>query len=190
FVLSSVLTGGAVLRLSGRVFVGWGAEQREDEPEQAPQAREEEDEETVERERTPPLMVLVPAVLMAAAIVIGLIPGAVPGIELAAAHVGDHAAYIAWVLHGGVAHYLPVAPSHVETYDYIYGAVGALGAVLAAATALFAYPLRDRIPSAAMRSLLGAIGGLRRLHSGHIGDYIAWWTTGAAVFGGASLVLL
>jgi hypothetical protein len=31
---------------------------------------------------------------------------------------------------------------------------------------------------------------LRELHSGHIGDYIAWWTAGAALFGGASLVFL
>jgi hypothetical protein len=31
---------------------------------------------------------------------------------------------------------------------------------------------------------------LRELHSGHIGDYIAWWTTGAALLGGASLILL
>jgi hypothetical protein len=31
---------------------------------------------------------------------------------------------------------------------------------------------------------------LRGLHSGHIGDYIAWWTTAAAMLGGASLILL
>src|SRR5947208_3118682 len=50
FVISSLLTGGAVLRVTGRVFLGWGPEQRADEEEQAEQAREEEDEERVERE--------------------------------------------------------------------------------------------------------------------------------------------
>jgi hypothetical protein len=35
-----------------------------------------------------------------------------------------------------------------------------------------------------------AVGGLRELHSGHIGDYIAWWTAGAALLGGSSLILL
>ncbi len=28
------------------------------------------------------------------------------------------------------------------------------------------------------------------LHSGHIGDYIAWWTTGAGLLGGACLLAL
>src|SRR5437763_3075263 len=34
FVISSLLTGGAVLRVTGRVFLGWGPEQRADEEEQ------------------------------------------------------------------------------------------------------------------------------------------------------------
>jgi hypothetical protein len=31
---------------------------------------------------------------------------------------------------------------------------------------------------------------LRRLHSGEIGDYIAWWTAGTAVLGAACLLAL
>jgi multicomponent Na+:H+ antiporter subunit D len=188
FVISSMLTGGAVLRLTGRVFCGWGAERRPDDEAQASQAREG-DEETTGRDRTPPLMVLVPTILILAAIVIGLIPGAVPGIERAAAHFRDHAAYIDWVLHAGV-HFAPVATSHIESYDYLYGAAAIAGAVLIAALALFGHPLRHHVPNVVIRPLLTALGGLRQLHSGHIGDYIAWWTAGAAVFGGASLVLL
>jgi hypothetical protein len=38
--------------------------------------------------------------------------------------------------------------------------------------------------------VLAALNQLRILHSGHIGDYVAWWTAGAALLGGASLVLL
>ncbi len=189
FVIASMLTGGAVLRLTGRVFCGWGAQQREDEAEQAQQAREEEDEETAGSEQTPPLMILVPAALLLAAIVIGLIPGAVPGIEQAAGHFRDHTAYLAWVLHDHVQ-LSPVATSHVQTYDYLYSGGAAVGALALAALTLFAYPLKDRLPRLVTRPVLGAVGGLRELHSGHIGDYIAWWTTGAAVLGGASLVLL
>jgi multicomponent Na+:H+ antiporter subunit D len=189
FVISSILTGGAVLRLSGRVFLGWGATERQD-GEQAEAAREEEDEETASRDYTPRLMVIVPAVLLAAAIVIGLIPGAVPGIERAAAHFRDHAAYIGWVLHGGKAHFAPVSTSHVETFDYLYAGGATLGAIALAAVTLFGYRLKDRLPSLLVTPALGGLRVLRDLHSGHIGDYIAWWTAGAAVFGGASLVLL
>jgi multicomponent Na+:H+ antiporter subunit D len=115
YVISSAATGGAVLRVTGRVFCGWGPAQRSDDR-QGAQAREEEDEESAPKGRTPPLMLAVPAGLLAAAIVIGLIPGAVPGIERAAAHFGDHTAYINWVLHGHLR-FRPSATSHVEAYD-------------------------------------------------------------------------
>jgi multicomponent Na+:H+ antiporter subunit D len=188
FVISSAFTGGAVLRVAGRVFVGWGAAQRGDEA-QAEEAREEEEGGGGAHDRTPPLMVLVPAVLLAAAIVVGLIPGAVPGIEVAAAHFADHPGYAAWVLHGGVR-FPRAATSHVEWFDYLYGAGAAAGAVALAALALFGNALLGRLPSLLVRPAAAAIGALRELHSGHIGDYIAWWTAGAAAFGGASLLLL
>jgi multicomponent Na+:H+ antiporter subunit D len=134
-------------------------------------------------------MLIVPAVLLAGAIVIGVIPGAVPGIERGAAHFADQHSYIEWVLQGHV-HLAPASTSHVETYDYLYGAGAALGAVALAALALFGAPVRRRLPGTVLAPAVVAVGGLRRLHSGHIGDYIAWWTAGAALLGGASLIFL
>jgi multicomponent Na+:H+ antiporter subunit D len=189
FVFSSMLTGGAVLRVGGRVFLGWGAPERHDEP-QLRQAREEEDEEkAASPDRTPPLMLGVPAVLLVGAVVIGLIPGAVPGMEIAAGHFTDHLSYINWVLHHTV-HLASVATSHVEGYDYLYGAGATVGAVTLAALALFGAPLRRVVPDALIGPPLAAVIALRRLHSGHIGDYIAWWAAGAATLGGASLIFL
>jgi multicomponent Na+:H+ antiporter subunit D len=189
FAISSVCTGGAVLRVSGRVFLGWGASERTDVVQARP-AREEEDEETTPRDRTPPLMVVVPAVLLVAAIVIGLIPRVVPGIERAAAHFRDHSQYISWVLRGGRPHFPPASTSHVEAFDYWYGAGATVGAVLLAAVTLFGYPYKERVPELLLRPALGGLRVLRELHSGHIGDYIAWWTAGAALLGGTSLVFL
>jgi multicomponent Na+:H+ antiporter subunit D len=189
FVISSMATGGAVLRVAGRVFLGWGASQRREEP-QVRQAREEEDEETAPRTLTPPLMLLVPGVLLLAAVVIGLIPGAVPGIEVAAAHFRDHLSYIDWVLHGGTPHFPTASTSHVESFDYLYGAGATIGALALAAVALFGAPLRRALPAPLIQAPLGAVIALRRLHTGHIGDYIAWWTAGAAALGGASLIFL
>ncbi len=190
FVISSIATGGAVLRVAGRVFMGWGPAEHPEEG-QAAQAREEgrEPEEETGRDWTPPPMVIVPAVLLAAVAVIGLIPGAVPGIETAAGHFVDHRAYISWVLRG-TAHFAPVSTSHVETYDYLYAAGAVVGAIGLAALALFGAPLRRRVPELLTRPVLAGVGALRALHSGHIGDYIAWWTAGAATLGGASLLLL
>src|SRR5207302_3471162 len=104
FVIVSACTGGAVLRVTGHVFRGWGERPPPDE-DQVGQAREEESEEAQAGQPVPALMVVVPALLLGAAVVIGLIPGAVPGIEVAAAHFRDHGSYIGWVLHGARPHF-------------------------------------------------------------------------------------
>jgi multicomponent Na+:H+ antiporter subunit D len=193
FVISSAVTGGAVLRVTGRVFLGWGGSHPDtsDQP-QASEAREagDEGEEETTRDHTPPLMLIVPAVLLAGVAVIGLIPGVVPGIERASGHFVDHAAYARWVLQGGAPHFAPVSTSQIETFDYLYGAAAVIGALGLAGVSLFGQSLRSRLPTALLESLRAALRGLRELHSGHIGDYIAWWTAGAAAFGGASLILL
>ncbi len=189
FVIASMLTGGAVLRVTGRVFWGWGPARAHDEGGQL-QAGREQDEESGAAGRTPALMVAVPGVLLAAAIVIGLIPGAVPAIERAAAHFGDHSSYVGWVLGGRAAHFPAASTSHVETYDYLYAVAATLGAVAVAGLGLFGGSLRERLPAVVERPVVRGVNALRDLHSGHIGDYIAWWTTGAALLGGASLLLL
>jgi multicomponent Na+:H+ antiporter subunit D len=186
-----MLTGGAVLRVAGRVFLGWGASTHPDDR-QAEEARAEgrgPDEVTAGRDWTPPLMLIVPTTLLLAVLAIGLIPGAVPAIETAASHFHDHSAYLDWVLHGTVK-LAPSSTSHVETFDYLYAIGAVLGAVAVAALALFGNPLRSRTPDSLVRPVQVAVQGLRRLHSGHIGDYIAWWTAGAAAFGAISLLLL
>ena len=114
----------------------------------------------------------------------------VSGIETAASHFHDHTAYTQWVLQDVAPHFSPVSHSHVETFDYLYAAAGTVGAVAIAALTLFAPTLYRRVPAALITPARSALSTLRRLHSGHIGDYIAWWTTGAAMLGGASLILL
>jgi multicomponent Na+:H+ antiporter subunit D len=189
FLISSILTGGAVLRVAGRVFLGLGAARRA-EGREALVAREQEPETLTERDYTPPLMIVVPGVLLLAALVIGLIPGAVPGIEMAAARFSDHTAYATWVLHTGTAHFATASTSHVETFDYLYAVGASGGAVVLAALALIGAPWLERVPPVVWRPFAVGVAGLRHLHSGHIGDYIAWWTAGAALLGGASLILL
>jgi multicomponent Na+:H+ antiporter subunit D len=188
FVISSMLTGGAVLRVAGRVFLGWGPA-KAPEGRQAHAAREEGDEESGSPGRIPLPMLVVPALLLGGAIVIGLVPGAVPGIEIAAGHFTDHASVLKWVLQGKVA-LASEATSHIEGFDYLYGAGATVGAVSLAALGLFGRPLRERLPDALLGPPTTALRVLRRLHSGHIGDYVAWWTAGAALLAGSSLIFL
>jgi multicomponent Na+:H+ antiporter subunit D len=185
YVVVSALTGGAVLRIVGRVFLGWGPEQGPNAA-QEKAAAEEESETRGSHDRTPPLMVLVPAILLLGVLVLALIPGAVPGVERLAARFVDHHAYVSWVLHYRHVPLPLLAPSHVSGADYIYGTISVLGALLVAGLGLWGRPLHQAIPDALGRP----VAVVRQLHSGHIGDYIAWWTAGVSAVGGVCLVAL
>ena len=154
-------------------------------------SRPRQDEERIERDVTPPLMLIVPGVLLLAAIVVGLIPGLVPAIETRrrALHRPRRVCHLGAA--GASAHFPPAPTTHVEAFDYLYGAGE--------------HPRRGRRSRRSRCSAPRSAGGfragferppraaltaLRRLHSGHIGDYIAWWTAAAAMLGGASLILL
>jgi multicomponent Na+:H+ antiporter subunit D len=189
FILVSAMTGGAVLRVTGRVFMGWGPSEGPD-PSQARAAQERVDEARGPRDHTPAIMLIVPAVLLILAAVVGLIPGLVPAIEHQAARFTDHAAYRSWVL--GSAHVRWPVPSarHILASDVAFGVISVVGAVAVAALGLFGRPLRQSLPRAVSQPARGGLKALRHLHSGEIGDYIAWWTAGTAVLGGACLLAL
>ena len=72
----------------------------------------------------------------------------------------------------------------------IIAVVTILLAVALAAVGLFGRPAREALPAWVHGQGRAAVKGLRSLHSGHVGDYVAWWTTGVAVLGTACLVML
>ena len=189
FVFVSAMTGGAVLRVTGRVFLGWGPTEGPNAI-QAEAAHEEGEEETGPPPGTPPLMVLVPGVLLVGVLMLGLIPGAVPGVERFAAQFVEHRAYAAWVLHSVHVSVPVLPPSHVSAADYGYGAASVVGALITATLGLFGRPLRAGLPRAVSSPVTAAAEVLHGLHSGHIGDYITWWTAGVSVVGGVCLLAL
>jgi multicomponent Na+:H+ antiporter subunit D len=179
---ASALTGGAVLRAAGRVFAGWGPADPLDDPE-AKEAHEEQAETLAPHERTPVTMVVPAVVLMAAAIVAGLVPGVVHAAEHAAAQFRDHAAYARAVL-SGAARFADTEPSRLTTADFLYGAASTVGALAVAAIALFGREAVRSIPRPLQDGGDRALAALRNLHSGHIGDYVAWLTVSLAGLGG------
>jgi multicomponent Na+:H+ antiporter subunit D len=180
--LCSALTGAAVLRASARIFLGWGVddpqEKRTESEERSQEASSEEEGADVKpHDSTPAVLVVVPALLMLAGLLAGLVPDLVPSIEHAAAHFRDHASYAGAVLSGRAPHFPPVPESHVSATAWIYAAASTAGALLLAGVGLRG---RQVLP-------VGVADVLRAAHSGHIGDYIAWWTFGMAVLGGLVL---
>ena len=79
----------------------------------------------------------------------------------------------------------PVNPVHAGDWTgegIGLGFASALLAVGVAALGIWSRPVRGRLP--ASRLAQPPLGVLRKLHSGHIGDYVAWLMLGLAVLAG------
>jgi multicomponent Na+:H+ antiporter subunit D len=184
-IACSILVGGAVLRVAGGVFWGLGDPPAED-PRMAEQASEEKSETDEGHQHTPLTMIVPSAVLVAGAVVVGLLPHLGRVVQEAAVRFQDQTAYNQAVLFGRtVAHPAALHPTEtteITPADVLTGAGSALGALILAGLALY----RERIPLLRRGpgpDLLLA-DPVRRFQSGVVNDYVTWIVVGAACIGG------
>jgi multicomponent Na+:H+ antiporter subunit D len=168
------LTSAAVFRASGRVFFGWGprdSEQRGSAPKQ------NEKPETESGHQQTPFWMWAPAVVMVVGgLMSGLAPGLREGALMGAQRFENSAAYSARVLEDVPVHLKP--PQVGEGWNWVVGLL-----VLAAALSTAAAHLTSKGFRESVRPIVGPLNLLRRLHSGHVGDYVAFLTFGIAAFG-------
>jgi multicomponent Na+:H+ antiporter subunit D len=179
FFISGFLTAAAVLRVWGRVFRGMG---RGEEAETAGAKKIKEERETTRASHSIPAVMFVPAaILVLLAIVLGLSPGVSRAARTAAIVMQDRAGYQARVLEHA---WIPVAPAEAEHTPMGEGLAWSF-ATTAAALGLAFLSLSSYWPSKHVltRPVALAVRGLRSVHSGHIGDYVAFLTFGVAAFG-------
>ncbi|MFC9096340.1 complex I subunit 5 family protein [Streptomyces sp. NPDC057072] len=158
YVLVSAVTAGAVLRVAARVFYGLGPKPHGGTSYETTGTGEEP--ETRHRlSRIPDTMTAVPALLLAASLAVGVVPGFGGSVAHAVNETGSGAA--------------PAAP-HWAVPGVLLGLLStALAVGLAALAVTRQEPLGER----------GWTLPLRRMQSGHIGDYVAWVLAGAALLG-------
>jgi multicomponent Na+:H+ antiporter subunit D len=186
FIACSVLVGGAVLRVAGGVFYGLG-----DPPSETMEMAKESSEETSEtgedKQRTPLSMIVPPAVLVAAAAVIGFLPRLGPAVEAAAIRFQDEPGNTARVLFGApVIHPAALYPAEsagISPGDVLTGLGSAAGAVILAYLALYwrRLPLLRR----GFEPGTGLVRPIQRFQSGVVNDYVTWIVVGLACLGGA-----
>jgi multicomponent Na+:H+ antiporter subunit D len=182
FAFSAALTAGTVLRVTGRIFLGLGSR-----VETAPGAGGEQSEgpETEGSHRRVPLSMMLPIViLLALAVAVGFWPGLRQLVEMQATRLLDTAGMVGRVLYGHPLLLSPGEPPKSLGETFVSKAIVTIAAVLFAAMSLARSwkkrPVREH----------GAIALLRDLHSGYVGDYIAWLTLGFAGFAGACFWML
>jgi multicomponent Na+:H+ antiporter subunit D len=186
FVISSVLVGGAVLRVAGGVFYGLGDPPGES-PEMAKEASEEKSETGTGKQRTPLTMIVPAAILVAAAAGLVFAPHLGPAVQAWAQRFQDEAGYNATVLTGAhIAHpagIFPPGSTGVTVADVLTGAGSVVGAMILAFLALY----WRRLPGLRRGFEPGA--GLARpiqsFQSGVVNDYVTWIVIGVACLGGA-----
>jgi multicomponent Na+:H+ antiporter subunit D len=179
FIACTILVGGAVLRVAGGVFYGLGDPPGE-EPDMAEMAAEETSETVSGKRRTPLTMIIPPAVLVAAAIAVGLITQLGPAAQAAAIRFEDQAGYNATVLAG--AHIIhPVALAATEPTGITLSDVLA---VLALYWRRLPVLRRGYEPGA------GLTAPIKHFQSGVVNDYVTWIVLGLACLGGVFAMVI
>jgi multicomponent Na+:H+ antiporter subunit D len=186
FVASSVLVGGAVLRVAGGVFYGLGDPPGED-PQMAQEASEETSETDEGKQRTPLTMIVPAAALVVVAIGITFAPHLGSTVEAAAVRFQDQAAYSTTVLSGAhVAHPAAIAPAEgtgITVTAIATGAGSTVGAVVLAFLGL--YWRRLPVLRRGFEPGRGLTRPIERFQSGVVNDYVTWVVIGLACLGGA-----
>lgn len=181
--LAASITAAAVFRVYVRVFLGLGSRL----PVAKAQKTTDEGRETGGPHSRVPLVMFLPAlVLVLISLAAGCIPGVLGVFRTAAFGFADHAGYQARVLDGALLPFREVAPEHTPLLMAVLRSVSSpLCAIIVAAISLSRVWQRWRPHSA----VTGAAKVIRQLHSGKVGDYVAYFTFGVAALA-VSLALL
>ncbi len=178
---AAAITAAAVFRASARVFFGWGA------PAGTQRQRTSKSEAKTETEaghhHTPVWMWAPAIVLISSGLLLGTLPGLARGALTAAARFEDSAGYAAHVL-AGVPLQTPV-PNTGIAGDAWFGIL-----VLLAAIAFSGLHLLSKGSQPPRKPAVRPLMFLQRLHSGHVGDYVAFLTLGIGAFGAACIFLV
>ncbi|MEU9052055.1 complex I subunit 5 family protein [Streptomyces sp. NPDC048384] len=163
YVVASAVTAAAVLRVAARVFFGLGPTPADD-PEYETTGAGERPETRHRLSRIPDTMTAVPAVLLTGSLAVGVAPGFGEVVAHAVNEAGSGGAVVP------APHWTPAG----VLLD-LASTVLALGLAALAVTRpdLLAAPSHAR--------------PLRRLQSGHVGDYVAWVLVGATLLGALAL---
>jgi multicomponent Na+:H+ antiporter subunit D len=186
FVVVAALTSAALLRATGRVFLGPGPRGG------AEAAATRSPDEAAVRHPHVHATQVVPAVgLLAGAVAVGLAPGLADAVQDAAGRFTDRPAYAAAVLRG--AGDLARAGAHPPLHLVGPALLAALSALLGLGLALAAL-LPERLPPRLRGGVARAWGPvaatLRGLHNGSIGDSVTWLVVGMSTFGGLLVLVV
>lgn len=187
-VLAAAMTAGAVLRVAGRIFLGWG--KSDDHGKEKPRDRDERETPSSPDGRPSSVMMAPVWVLIAGAALSGAVPSWKQPIGAAARRFMDARGYQATVLDGVLEGSPGTNHERPPGFEAVLSTLSIVVLTLAIATiGLFGHRFPPAWRRVAKRIELRLLVPIRTLHSGKIGDYVAWLTLGVSAFGIALLAL-
>lgn len=174
FVAVSALTAGAVLRFGARAYLGIGDRIQDPDRAEATSGREKREDRLTGR--TPVTMITAIVVLILGSLAIGLLPDMGHAASTGAQRLIDGPGYARQLLDHAAPTALARDPH--ATWSMSGVTLSLISVVLAFAVAA-AGLWRRRLPW--LQPLRQALRPVQRLHSGHIGDYVAWMFAGMAL---------
>jgi multicomponent Na+:H+ antiporter subunit D len=185
-VAATALTGGAVLRATGRIFLGLGP-RRDELLVEAPPGEERE---VRPAPRAGALLWLPALLLLVAGLGLAFTPG-LPGRAVQQAQqLVDRPAIARETLHGITSPTPPDVSFHPPGESYLYAALSVVAALGLAWCGLYWRRLPKRAAAVARRVAGGSLRRLELLHDGVVGEYVTWLTVGAATLGALFAVLI
>ncbi|HWC17301.1 MAG TPA: complex I subunit 5 family protein, partial [Terriglobales bacterium] len=177
FMFAEILTSAAVLRIAFRIFFGWGEPAPTDESSQIEEKPETQDS----HERTPAIMFTSAALLIVLGIAITLVPHLRGTAEASARVFTDQSSYTRSVLENVHLTRAPNFDPGSPAVSLWRSCVVLLASFLLSLGTVFRKSLGRALNFT--RELELGNEWLRRAHSGHPGDYVAWLSFGTALFG-------
>jgi multicomponent Na+:H+ antiporter subunit D len=185
-VVATALTGGAVLRATGRIFLGLGPAKDE----LLAGAPPGEEREVRPAPRAGALLWAPALALVLAGLGLAFVPDLASRAIEHAEHAVDRPALARETLHGIEAPPVRRPSFDPSTGSYVYGAASALAALVVAWLGLYRRRLPDVVRATADRLAGVPLRRLKLLHDGVVGEYVTWLTEGAAALGALFAVLI
>lgn len=184
-LLTGAIAGGALLKGWGSIFFGWGDPDPALTRAQRKNGDEPQEQDQPEDTSIHPFLWAPALLLCLGSVGVGYWPAFWMGAMHEAARFVDRRHYYAMTVYGHAAPVHPWSIAPAWGFAAAIGAAAFAGAVLLALASLY----QRRIPAlhATASRLAKPMQWLERLHDGQIGDYVTWYTLGAALLGGICL---